>query len=86
VWDSCQLNQFASVAGGHDFRPSRAKRQRHRFNRKYNYQSIAPGQLGCVGCGRCAMNCLAKIDPVDVISKLNQQQVVSKPRQVKVMK
>ena len=86
VWDSCQLNQFASVAGGHDFRPTRAKRQLHRFNRKYLYQSISPGQLGCVGCGRCAANCLAKIDPVDVINKLNQQQETTRPKQVKVIK
>jgi len=27
--DSCQLDQFATVAGGHDFRKSRASRQRH---------------------------------------------------------
>jgi sulfhydrogenase subunit beta (sulfur reductase) len=84
VWDSCQLNQFASVAGGHDFRPSRAARQRHRFNRKYCYQSISPGLLGCVGCGRCAMNCLVNISPVDVLNKLNHQQVTSKPRQMVV--
>ncbi|MGB6420346.1 MAG: 4Fe-4S dicluster domain-containing protein [Anaerolineales bacterium] len=70
VWDSCQLNQFASVAGGHDFRPKQSNRQRHRFLRKYKYQSIAPGLVGCVGCGRCAESCLVDITPVGVLNKL----------------
>jgi len=78
VWDSCQLNQFATVAGGHDFRPTRAARQRHRFLRKYKYQSAAPGILGCVGCGRCASSCLVNISPVDVLNKLYHRRVSSK--------
>lgn len=28
-WDSCQINEFALVAGGHNFREKRAARQRH---------------------------------------------------------
>ena len=77
VWDSCQLNQFAAVAGGHDFRQSRAARQRHRFLRKFKYQSIADGLVGCVGCGRCASTCLAQISPIDVLNKLYSQRVSS---------
>jgi ferredoxin len=73
TWDSCQLNQFASVAGGHDFRPGRASRQRHRFLRKYRYQSVAPGLVGCVGCGRCAQACLVNISPVEVLNTLYQR-------------
>ena len=68
-WDSCQFNQFASVAGGHDFRAGRAARQRHRFNRKYQYQTKATGLAGCVGCGRCAHACLAGIKPIDVLNE-----------------
>ena len=70
VWDSCQLNQFATVAGGHDFRTGHANRQRHRFMRKYKYQSVTPGLVGCVGCGRCATACLVDITPVGVLNKL----------------
>lgn len=74
VWDSCQLSGFAVVAGGHDFRKTRADRLRHRFSHKYDSQAILPGQPNCVGCGRCATGCLAKISPVDMINKLYQRR------------
>lgn len=77
-WDSCQLNQFATVAGGHDFRPGRANRQRHRFFRKYKYQTFEPGLLGCVGCGRCSYACLVNITIIDTINKLFQRRVAAK--------
>jgi len=74
TWDSCQLDEFATVAGGHDFRPSRAARQRHRFMRKGQYQTDAYGLLGCVGCGRCAQACLAHINPVDTFNALYRER------------
>ena len=74
VWDSCQLDQFATVAGGHDFRNNRASRQRHRFLRKYRYQAIEPGLVGCVGCGRCGQTCIADITPVGVLNELVQHK------------
>ncbi|HLB64750.1 MAG TPA: 4Fe-4S dicluster domain-containing protein [Anaerolineales bacterium] len=70
IWDSCQLDKFATVAGGHNFRASRANRQRHRFFRKGKYQTDAFGLLGCVGCGRCAQACLVHITPVDTFNEL----------------
>jgi sulfhydrogenase subunit beta (sulfur reductase) len=73
VWDSCQLDRFATVAGGHDFRATRARRQRHRFFRKGKYQTDAFGLLGCVGCGRCAQACLVDITPVDTFNNLYQR-------------
>ena len=69
-WDSCQLDEFATVAGGHNFRPKQSDRLRHRFLRKYKYQSIEPGLVGCVGCGRCAETCLVKITPIAVLNQL----------------
>lgn len=75
VWDSCQLNQFAEVAGGHDFRPGRENRQRHRFLRKYSYQTSSNGLLGCVGCGRCALTCPVNIAPVETLNKLYHRRV-----------
>lgn len=74
VWDSCQLDEFALVAGGHNFRPSRAARQRHRFFRKGKYQTDAYGMLGCVGCGRCARACLVDITPVKTFNELYRQR------------
>lgn len=57
-WDSCQLDEFATVAGGHNFRASRALRQRHRFMRKGKYILDSHKHLGCVGCGRYARACI----------------------------
>ncbi len=73
-WDSCQLDEFATVAGNHNFRKSRALRQRHRFMRKGKYIMEAHGYLGCVGCGRCAMACLVDITPVSVFNELYRQK------------
>ena len=84
IWDSCQLDQFATVAGGHNFRESRAARLRHRFFRKGKFQTDTFGLVGCVGCGRCARACLVHISPVETFNDLyrrhanvrKQQEVV----------
>jgi sulfhydrogenase subunit beta (sulfur reductase) len=74
VWDSCQLDEFATVAGGHNFREQRSTRQRHRFMRKGVYQTDAYHLLGCVGCGRCAQACLVHITPVDTFNTLYHER------------
>ena len=74
TWDSCQLDDFATVAGGHNFRKSKALRQRHRFMRKGKYILKAHGHLGCVGCGRCARACLVDITPVGVFNELYRRR------------
>ena len=76
VWDSCQTGQFASVTGGHNFRPNRAERLRHRFFHKFKYLPDSLDQEGCVGCGRCAEACLVGINPIEVINKLYQRRGV----------
>jgi sulfhydrogenase subunit beta (sulfur reductase) len=78
LWDSCQLDMFATVAGGHDFRKTRARRQRHRFFRKGKYQTDAFGLLGCVGCGRCAQACLVDITPVGTWNELHRRHANGK--------
>ncbi len=71
LWDSCQLDEFARVATGENFRPKRSQRQRHRFFRKGKYiPEMHGGELGCVGCGRCARACLVDITPVGVWNAL----------------
>ena len=74
LWDSCQLDHFATVAGGHNFRESRALRQRHRFMRKGKYIQEAHGYLGCVGCGRCGQACLVDITMIGVLNELYRLQ------------
>jgi sulfhydrogenase subunit beta (sulfur reductase) len=65
VWDSCQLDAFARIGSGENFRKTRAHRLRHRFMRKGKYIAEAfPGHQGCVGCGRCARACLVDITPM----------------------
>ena len=71
-WDGCLLEDFAEVAGGHNFRQSRASRNRHRFYRKFKYQMQRFGKSHCVGCGRCSRACLAEIKPIETLEKVLQ--------------
>ena len=70
VWDGCTLEDFAKVAGGHNFRRKRGERLRHRFNRKFNYLTDRFGALFCVGCGRCIRTCLVRINIAEVTNEL----------------
>lgn len=73
VWDSCQLDEFARVGSGENFRKTHAQRLRHRFMRKGKYIAEAfPGHTGCVGCGRCARGCLVDITPIGVWNSLHK--------------
>jgi len=71
-WDSCQLDEFAQVAGGESFRKPRGNRQRHRFNRKFRYFAAEYGAPFCVGCGRCSRQCVAKIDIAEIANDLEK--------------
>ena len=69
------LENFATVAGDHNFRSKRESRFRHRLYRKGKYvpQKIG-GQIACVGCGRCITACVANIaNPVEVYHRLMEQ-------------
>jgi sulfhydrogenase subunit beta (sulfur reductase) len=74
-WDSCQLDEFASVAGGENFREARSARQRHRFMRKGKYLYEKFGELGCVGCGRCIRTCVANISIVEGFNAIHETAV-----------
>jgi len=70
-WDGCLLTEFALVAGGHNFRKTKAERYRHRFFRKGKYMWDKLGHISCVGCGRCVSACVPNIaNPVEVFNKL----------------
>jgi ferredoxin len=70
TWDSCQLLDFALVAGGHNFRKERWQRVRHRWHRKFLYLYEQFGRAYCTGCGRCSRACTADINIVDVTNEL----------------
>lgn len=72
TWDSCQLRNFALVAGGHNFRRLRWQRVRHRWHRKFLYLYRKFGTPYCTGCGRCSRACTADINIVDVSNQLLQ--------------
>ncbi len=70
TWDSCQLEVFAEVAGGENFREQRSSRLRHRMFRKGKYINQRTGKLGCVGCGRCSKHCVAKISILEAFQQI----------------
>ena len=70
TWDSCQLQEFALVAGGHNFRRIRWQRVRHRWHRKFVYLYHDFGRPYCTGCGRCSRACTADINIVDVSNEI----------------
>ncbi|MFO8081909.1 MAG: 4Fe-4S dicluster domain-containing protein [Armatimonadota bacterium] len=70
TWDSCQLQEFALVAGGHNFRRIRWQRVRHRWHRKFLYLFRQFGRPYCTGCGRCSRACTADINIVDVSNEI----------------
>ncbi len=72
TWDSCQLLEFALVAGPHNFRADRWQRVRHRWHRKFLYLYRKYGRPYCTGCGRCSRACTADINIVDISNQLIQ--------------
>ncbi len=78
TWDSCQLLEFALIAGGENMRAERWQRVRHRWHRKFLYLFLQFGRPYCTGCGRCSRACTADINMVDVtnrIVKVAEQEV-----------
>lgn len=70
VWDSCQLEPFAKVAGGINFRKERSARQRHRYYRKFRYSVERFSRFFCTGCGRCTRTCMASISLKETLNEL----------------
>ena len=69
-YDSCFMETHGLVAGGHNFRPTRLDRFRHRYYCK-NYFDPESG-FNCVGCGRCDEFCPAKIEHVKVLDEVRE--------------
>lgn len=69
-WYSCQLEPFAKVAGGENFRKGRSARQRHRFYRKFRYPVDKFSRFFCTGCGRCSRTCMAGITLKETLNAL----------------
>ncbi len=79
AWDSCQFTGYSEMAGPPgtmkpDPRRDHMSKFQHRFAHKFWYNSIAPGILGCVGCGRCRDTCPGAIDLRRVLSGVKAGQ------------
>lgn len=72
---SCNLLDFAQVAGGHNFRPESRTRLKYRYYHKHRGFVEAFEEALCVGCGRCGTNCLADITVPAVIASVRQGEV-----------
>jgi NAD(P)H-flavin reductase/NAD-dependent dihydropyrimidine dehydrogenase PreA subunit len=71
TWDGCLLEDFAKIASGENFRPTRPTRYRHRYFKKGKYLFDRFGFVSCVGCGRCSSNCLPDIaNPVNLLNDM----------------
>lgn len=71
---SCNLVDFAEVAGGHNFRPKREIRLKYRYYHQHRGFVEAYDEPKCVGCGRCGRACLAGINPPDIIRDLLESE------------
>ena len=70
---SCNLLDFAQVAGGHNFRPDPGTRLKYRYYHQYRGFLEDYGEPMCVGCNRCGRVCLAGINPAAVIKDLYKE-------------
>lgn len=70
---SCQFLDFATVAGGHNFRPDRETRLKYRYYHQHRGFVEAYEEPLCVGCYRCGRVCLVDINPPDIIRDLQTE-------------
>ena len=74
TWDGCLLEDFAKIASGENFRPTKPARYRHRYFKKGRYLFDRFGFISCVGCGRCSSHCLPDIaNPVSLFNDMYHQ-------------
>ncbi|MBM4093061.1 MAG: hydrogenase [Planctomycetes bacterium] len=72
---SCNLIDFAEVAGGHNFRPGQETRLKYRYYHQYRGFLEDYDEPKCVGCNRCGRVCLAGISPAAVIKDLYEEEL-----------
>jgi sulfhydrogenase subunit beta (sulfur reductase) len=75
VWDSCQFPLFTQQASGFNPRPTVKERFRQRIMHKFSYLPETQAMLGCVGCGRCVIECPVNLDIREVMTSLSEGTV-----------
>lgn len=71
IWSSCQVKDFAILAGKHDFRIPKGDKMRYRVLHKIRDFRRMTGMNMCVGCGRCDDVCPEYISMFKCIEKIN---------------
>lgn len=72
IWSSCQVKNFALLAGNHDFRILKGDRMRYKVLHKIRDFRKRAGFNMCIGCGRCDDVCPEYISMFKCIEKMNQ--------------
>jgi len=70
IWDSCMFPSFTLHASGHNPRPTGKERWRQRLMHKFRYWPEDHGEVGCVGCGRCVVDCPVNLDIRQVVHEI----------------
>ncbi len=69
---SCQIDTFAKVAGGGDYRTTAGDRMRYKMLHKFHdYKERFKDSHMCVGCGRCTHRCPEFISISKTLEKMN---------------
>jgi ferredoxin len=72
IWDTCQSTLFTIHTSGYNPRPSQKERCRQRIAHKFCYYPNNYEVIGCVGCGRCIIDCPVNNDVRDILQKINK--------------
>jgi sulfhydrogenase subunit beta (sulfur reductase) len=72
AWDSCMYAGFTMHASGHNPRPDQGARWRQRVMHKFSYLPQNVAAYGCVGCGRCVINCPVNLDIRRVLARVRE--------------
>ncbi len=72
IWSSCQIKNFALLAGEHNFRIPKGDRMRYKVLHKIIDFKKKFGFSMCVGCGRCEEVCPEYISMAGCIEKINE--------------
>jgi sulfhydrogenase subunit beta (sulfur reductase) len=75
LWDSCMFPLFTRQASGHDPRPTGKERWRQRLMHKFCYSVESYAEVGCVGCGRCVVNCPVNLDLRRVLGEICSDRI-----------
>lgn len=72
VQASCHIDGFDEMAGGHNFRTTKADKMRYKVLHKiHDYKVQFGDEHMCVGCGRCTDRCPEHISITATINKVN---------------